>query len=312
MRPAASAMAAVAVAALLAAAPARADEAAPVLIPPVVHVGDRARLVVPLPADPTAVRAVVEAGLPRSKDLVVLRAELDDRAGKLRAVVDFMPLAVGLIALPPLEVGSIRVEGLSVTVSSVLEGDLGAAAPSPAEGPLAVPGTALLLYGGAFAAVAAFAAAALLGGKGLPAFARALERRRRGLAARSMRRVIARLEASLDQGDAESFPAAYSILLGELRSYLTYRTGANCMALTPREFPGAFGCSEGRDSAVGPAEAAALGELFRGGDRIRFGGIAADPAELRAACSFARGLVDAIEAASPDAQARPSAKGGAA
>ncbi len=280
--------------------------AEPVLVPQTVYVGDRARLIVPLDASAAGLAAPlaieVAERLPRSKDAVVLRVELQRAEGGWRALVDFAAYAPGLVELPRIEAGGVVLSGLVAPIASILEAEGGTAELAPPAAPLAAPGTAVLLY----AAVLILAAAALLGAflflRGPALLREALERRRRGLVARSMRRVATRLADNLAAMNPVEF---LSILFSELRSYLSYRTGVNCLALTPREFPEALA----RGPRLPPSrenvyvrletlDGAFLERLFRWGDAVRFGGAAASRAELGSALEEVVALVERVEAAS--------------
>lgn len=274
------------------------------LFPQTVYVGDQARLTVSLPASSSidgdrASPGVIEVRdrLPRTKEVTILRVELDTRGAAPVVVIDFIPFVPGTLVLPPLEVGRVTLKDLQVQVASVLAGDTGSE-PSPPEQPLAAPGTFPLLYLFAFLLLGILAAVALFVRKFLPFLRDRLERRRAGLAVRSMRRVLARLAEEVDGTSAGEL---LTVLFAELRSYLTYRTGINCYALTPGEFSAAFSGAV-LPGAVG-AEAVALGEedllflskLFRRGDEIRFGAAPVGSAELRAAVEGVSALVDRLE-----------------
>lgn len=263
----------------------------PLLIPPVIYVGDRARLIVPVAAaqgGAGTVSAVVDvaARLPRTPDVTVHRLELQSSGGKARLLIDFTPYAVGSVALPPIEIGRHTVKDLAVPVASILAGGAGETLSPPAEG-LPMPGTAAQAFGFLAAAsllLLASAYALLRGGKRLKEWK---IRRRRNLALRSLRRVLARLGS--EEGDRGG--ASLEILSGEFRSYLTYRSSLNCLALTPREFLGLdAGCPLGEHGA-------ALAAVFKRLDEARFGGEGLGANEFPALLAEVERTVDALEAA---------------
>lgn len=268
------------------------------LIPPTVYVGDRARLIVPLPSvsAPDARPTIVPADrLPKTSDVTVLRAELESRGGSVVAVVDFIPFSPGIVALPPLEIGRVALPDLRVTVASVLEGERGTPEAAPAERPLRAPGTIPLLYAFAFLLLGGVAAAVLLVRRLLPFIDEVMERRRKGLAVRSMRRVLARISEEIGGAAAGDL---LTVLFSELRSYLTYRTGVNCCALTAAEFGSAFRVPAGPDEGGAPlaaSDAGFLEGLLRRGDEVRFGAASATAQELRAAVDGVAALVDRLE-----------------
>jgi hypothetical protein len=266
------------------------------LIPQTVYVGDRARLIVALDgaATPSGFGpAVVDRAeaLPKTEAVHIHRVEIEPRQDGVRGIIDFTAFVPGNIELPGIDAAGLRLTGLQVHISSVLEEN--DTELSPPEGTLVAPGTFSLIYGALFIAAALVAGALFAVFRGLPAFREYRERRRRGLAARSMRRVIGRLESEGDRLDAGTL---LSVLFDELRSYLTYRTGVNCHALTAREFPLALG-----DSAVVPGlpadDLAFLERLFRQGDEVRFGARRATREELDEALRGVSALLERTEAA---------------
>lgn len=285
-----------------------------ILIPQTVYVGDRAQLIVPLePSKAATIRegVIIDVSdrLPRSKDVVVLRVEFQRFEGGWRALVDFTAYAPGVVELPRIEAAGVALSGLSVPIASILDAEGGVAELSPLEGALSAPGTALLVYGTVSFLIVTVLVGAFLFLRGPALIAEALERRRRALVARSMRRVTARLAENLDTTDPSEF---ISILFSELRSYLTYRTGVNYIALTPREFPAAVAAEPGGSTLKGvyvrleAKDGEFLEGLFRRGDEVRFGGSMATGSELRQALDRVIAFVDKVEAAL-DAANRPSA-----
>ena len=280
-----------------------AASAGQVLVPQTVYVGDRARLIVPVDGAAMIGAAVVldvAERLPRSKDATVLRVELQHAEGGWRVLVDFTAYASGRVELPRIEVGGIVLTGLSVTIASILETEGGSAELSPPAGPLSAPGTTLLVYGSAFALVTLALVITFLFLRGPALIREALERRRRGLVARSMRRVISRLAENAPTLEGAEF---LSILFPELRSYLSYRTGVNCLTLTPREFPAAMEAgpqvTTGRGTSyvhLETSDGAFLERLFRWGDEVRFGGAAASRSALNTALEEVVALVEKVEA----------------
>lgn len=273
---------------------------AAVLVPPTVYVGDRARLIVTIADQAGAYAAAVDNPdrLPKAADLVVHRLELVPGAGSCRVYIDFTPYAPGELRLPESAVGGAAVPAQIVVVASVLAQDAAAVEASPPAPSLQAPGTVWLFYGAAAAAAALAGLALWYWRKGRGGFRRWRERRRRLLAARSMRRVLARLAADDDPSarTPERIAADFGILSRELRSYLSYRLAFNCLALTAGETVGALA---GLDGAVRPsaADAAFLAELLGRDAAVRFGGLAAERSELLVLAERTGGLVDRIEAA---------------
>lgn len=278
--------------------PAAAQEARETtLIPQTVYVGDRARLFVqlePVLGGSARMPAVVDqAGLlPRTSIVHVHRVEIERRSSGDRAIIDFTAFEPGSVALPPVEAGGLRLAGLRVRIASSLAPDSGSEL-APPEDSLAAPGTFVQLYGAIFVLLALIAASFLIAFRALPRLRAYLERRRRGLAARSLRRVLEKLASAGTDLESAVF---LTILFDELRSYLTYRTGCNCHALTAKEIPLVLGESAA-SALLGPADISFLEALFRRGDDVRFGGAPASAEELRRALSEVGELIDRVEAA---------------
>ena len=266
------------------------------LVPQTVYVGDRARLIVPLdaaafPEGRDSLVADRAEALPKSGAVHIHRVEVERRQGRVRALIDFTAFAPGTVQIPPIDIEGIRLRGLEIHIASVLDG--GSADLSPPEKTLVAPGTYALIYGGISLLAAAVVSILLMALRGVPAYREYAERRKRGLAARSMRRVLGRLEA---EGGTMDCGMLLSVLFEELRSYLTYRTGYNCHALTAREFPTALA-----ETALGPrfseTDLAFLESLFRLGDEVRFGSRSATRPELLDALNGVGDLIDRTEAA---------------
>jgi hypothetical protein len=267
------------------------------LVPQTVYVGDRARLIVLLEGETGAsgnASTVIDRAehLPSTENVRIHRVEIDRRQGRVRAYIDFTAFAPGSVALPAIDAEGVRLAGLEVRVASVLEAN--ATELSPPESSLTAPGTYLLIYGGIFLLLGVAGIVLFFAVRGLPLLRAYLERRKRDQAARSMRRVIGRLEADGGKMDGALL---LSVLFDELRSYLTYRTGLNCHALTPREFPVVLSESASK-LRFSDSDLAFLGSLFRRGDEVRFGSHPTTYGELMEALRGVGELVERMEASS--------------
>jgi len=266
------------------------------LVPQIVYVGDRARLIVPLDSvlsasAPLSLVIDQRESLPKTGSVLIHRIEIERRPLVSRAIIDFTAFAPGDVAFPTIELGGLRLAGLRVKITSVLEN--GATELSPPEAALTAPGTYLFIYGAIVIVLIAVSGTLFLVLRGIPRLTAYLERRRRGLAAGSLRRVLARLQTEGGQMEEGVF---LTILFDELRSYLTYRTGSNCHALTAREFSLVLG-SESIVPHFSSEDLAFLESLFRRGDAVRFGAVPISSDELRSALHGVGELVDHAEAA---------------
>ncbi len=250
-----------------------AADAGLVLIPPTVYVGDRARLVIPvtpleggeIAGGKTAQVIEVAERLPRSKDVTVHRLELEIRGSEGHILADFSAYAPGMVDFPRLEFGPYSIPGFQLRIASILAAEDASPLLSPPLDALSPPGTALLLYG---TVIAAFLVLLLLVGGtvwGIPALRAYAQRRRRRLAWRTFRRVLAELGKTL-AGDPAPVPAPLLSRLGAaLRTYLGERSGVSCLALSPREFRTLDPFLPGSD------DGAYLEGFFRRCDELRFG-----------------------------------------
>jgi hypothetical protein len=247
---------------------------APYLIPQTIFVGDKGRLVVPL--EPGMVEAagvknttIRDSGLPRSTDLVINRVELERRGTSSRLLIDFQAFTPGRITLPPIEItfkenGASRTfTGLEITVSSILQVEQQGMVLSGPAAPLIAPGTIALIYGTILGIILLLLALTLTGFKGrtrLRDFAEGWRRRR---VIRAMGKSLKRLRDMETGREGEILET----LSGEFRTGLGVLTGMNCRAMVPREFLALPALGEGY--ALSPA---ALSELFRRCDTLRFSG----------------------------------------
>jgi hypothetical protein len=237
----------------------------PYSIPQTIFVGDRGRLALPLGSAFAGVEAAVVQGplLPRTRDLVINRVELERRGAAATLLVDFQAYAPGLITLPPIEIASHRFVGLEVTISSILSVEQqGMVLSGPAE-PLAAPGTAALIYGAILGLILLLLAAALGSVWGRTRLRYVAERLKRRRIIRAMGRTLKRLRAASPGAGA----AVLETLSRDFRSLLGMLTGINCRAMVPSEFLALDGLAAG--DSLGPE---ALADLFRRCDALRFSG----------------------------------------
>jgi hypothetical protein len=242
----------------------------PYLLPQTIFVGDSGRLVVPLgrafaEVDPFAWEN--SENLPKTPDLFIKRIELERRGDASRLLIDFIPYAPGILALPPLEFSSLgaalpTLSGLEVQIASILDpSQMFLSEPAP---PLAVPGTSFLIYGTLALVIALFFL-------GIPLsiwirnhsgefWLRFRRRRLLGGMGKFLRRLTQ--ECNIDKSADPAF--CLSRLSGELREFLSLFTGVNCRSLTAGEF-----LVSSTHPALPPAR---LSGLFRSWDTLRFSG----------------------------------------
>jgi hypothetical protein len=320
-------------------------------VPRRLYVGDRGRLILnPGPGFEEVSPFVIDdpRRLPQGQDLKLFRLEFRRLRDAEWLLIDFTAFTPGTISLPPLnlpQMPGLDLESYEVNVASILEGDpgavssrgtassQGAASPRGTGGavlalsgplpPLAVTGTAFLIYGTASMIVLALLISLGLGVWGRPYLAAFLENHRRRRLVRLMGRIGKRLRGKINPGSCREVLRELS---SESRSFLGYfydwdegsaaagrgpngwtlgsgalSGGRNCRALTAAEFfslPPLFPAPQDGQAASPWADLSsppALGNFFRLLDRLRYSGEPAGPAEVTAAIDGLDRILEAMD-----------------
>jgi hypothetical protein len=247
------------------------------LLPQTVYVGDSGRLVLPLGATFSGVQGLVldrPEQLPKARDLVISRVEIENNRERARLLVDFIAYVPGTIQFPPIKIGAFVFPGFEVRIASILDTEESGNSRvlSPYALPVPVPGTMGMIYALALGIFVLVLGSAAVGIWGLPwfrAYCQSLQKRRM---IRGLFRTVKHLRIMLAK-DTEAGGAVLDTLNGELRRFLEVFTRQPCFSMVPREFlsltwpDGEYG---------GPF----LSELFGRCDSIRFGNAPADNAEV--------------------------------
>ena len=237
------------------------------MIPTKVYVGDRASLVLPLPGFSGARGTELSPEqIPFSPDIDIHRVALERRPGGNRLTIEFSAFAPGMLELPPIDVAGEIFSGLEIEISSILVPGESEKVLSGAAGPLAVPGTSLLVYGTLSAAVAALLLAlwALIWGRRQMKTWLAAWKRWRLLV--SMWKIEKRLRKALAKGAA--YREILDTLSVEFRSFLSYFSGMNCRSMTAFE----FGSAAFFEEYSNLPDSRFLGDFFDRCDNMRFCG----------------------------------------
>jgi hypothetical protein len=275
------------------------------LIPEIVYVGDRARLVVQLEAEFAGAEPFTLEDPPelsRQGEIRIHRLELDYRrgsreaggdasgsagaAGRPRLLVDFTPYSPGLIELPPLPLGGgAGIGGLRVSIASVLESGKDPLVLSEPALPLSPPGSLSLVLAATLGSLLL-----LLGGAGGAFWARKnlggfLETRRKRRLVALMRKTERRFRRELSGGGGDC-RAVLGLVSAEFRDFLGRFTGYNCLAMSAGEF---FALP-----LFSPDEAS-LGPFFRNLDRLRYSGGNPETADVRGVLDELRGFTLLLE-----------------
>lgn len=169
-----------------------------------------------------------ETPQPRWGEIAAVRVQPGTGGFDLRMTVT--PYEPGTLTLPRIDLGEVRIEGLSLIVDSILSpGDVGL---RPAHGPQRLPGTqaALLLFGFGISFVVALVLYLL--GPGRRHIHSIVSRYRARVPYRKLLARVQALERDINRYTMREF---YIILAEELQTFMTSRVKQNCMAATSTE-----------------------------------------------------------------------------
>ena len=265
------------------------------IIPRQIFVGDLAVLILPLPAAPENSSDIILTGdsLPESEDIDINRIILERRAMGSRLMIEFTAFAPGILELPVIEIAGEYFEGLSVTVNSILDGRsdriLSAAAST-----LAIPGTALMLYG-SLAAIAGFLLFIIwFALKGRKVFSHLKQKWKLHRLFAGLRKIEKRLNREILNGT--DFRIILDNLSEETREFLSVLTGENCRAMTAREFENL----PRKSLFMQEGSPAFLSIFFKRCDQLRFSGSNVTSHNILHLLGFLRNFIDTLVNAKKD------------
>jgi len=246
------------------------------LIPGQIYVGDPAALVLPLPAtqwieDITLTRSnyfISDSRFPSSENIEFKRIILERRPSGSRLIIEFTPFAAGVLEMPVIDIGGEHFSGLRVTVNSLLD-ERTSPVLSAAASSLAMPGTAIMIYGAMAAIVFLILLTIWFIFKGRAVINKIREEWKRQRLFTSIRYAERRLFRSVQKGVDKRM--ILDRLSDEFRNFLSVLTGDNCRAMTAREFERTFEALE--DSLF-------LGSFFSRCDTMRFSGANVESADI--------------------------------
>jgi hypothetical protein len=274
------------------------------LIPQTVFVGDRGQLVFPLGgafAGIAETRIDSPEFLPRTPDLVIFRAELENRGGNPRLLIDFTAYVPGLIELPPIEIASFVFTDLRIEIGSILAGE---GDPLVLSGPasfLPAPGTSILIYGTVLGLILLILGA--IAGRiwGVPGLRRFWEQAKQRRLIASMKRILRQLRDRQVKGGSVGDGEIVARLSAEFRTFLCLVTGTNCRVLVPREFLSLSVPGSAADRAAAADSRVLSGEFLRDFfsrcDTLRFSGTIIGAAEVCRLLDGAAVFIKALEGA---------------
>jgi len=233
-------------------------------VPPIVYVGDRAALILPLPGFALNSASVTASAVSPSDDIDIRRAFLERRPGGSRLTVEFTAYSPGILELPPIVIADRSFSGLKIEISSVLEHDADGTVLSGPALPLAIPGTSLLIYGTIISILCSLSLAFWVlfwGRKRIGGWIASWKKMQLLVA---MQGTEKRLRKALARGD-DTCRNILDALSGEFRGFLAHFTGESCRAMAASE----FARIELENEII---KREFLKDFFRRCDGIRFGG----------------------------------------
>jgi hypothetical protein len=267
----------------------RAQNAGSYLLPRIAYVGDRATLILPVPelrGENANISLSAELpGFPSDDDVDFHRITLERRESGSRLLIEFTSFVPGIHELPVIEVGGMTFSGLSVKISSIIDPDkpvLELSGPAPS---LAIPGTAMMIYGAitVFAVFASLAVWFLFNGRRYLNVWSA--KWRQWSLFISMKMLEKHLYKKLFKGGNNR--EIIDKLSTEFRAFLSYLSGKNCRAMTAGELeklPAWFDC-------------VFLGKFFRCCDDLRFSGGSVNREDVFSLLSDMRNYIGTLEKA---------------
>lgn len=259
------------------------------MVPRRVFVGDPAVLILPLPRSTHDTADIILTagayGFPQDPNIDFHKITLEHRAGGGRLMIEFTAFTPGRLELPVIEIGDEQFSGLSVTVNSLLENRSSLVLSGPASS-LAMPGTALMLYG-AMAGLVIFILFAIwfaLKGRNILKKWKEIWKHWRLFA--SIKTTERRLFRSVIKGADKRL--VLDKLSDEFRFFLSYLTGCNCRAMTAREF---------QNLPLEIIDSSSLRKFFGSCDELRFSGSNIDSKEIFRLLADMRGFIGTLEKA---------------
>jgi len=242
------------------------------LVPRIIYVGDSASFVLPLPASTQNEDFVITSYdtdlLPSAPNIDFHRIILERRIAGSRLIIEFTPFAAGVLKLPDIEIGGDRFSGFTITVNSLID-SRSAPVLSTAASVLAMPGTAVMLYGSMAIIVILILSVFWFIFKGRAAIGRLREKLKRRRLFKSIKNTEKNLYRLVLKGAEKR--KILDKLSDEFKNFLSVFTEHNCRAMTAREFTEFFSQLPQQFFAQ-EDDASFLGNFFRRCDELRFSG----------------------------------------
>ncbi|MCL2801772.1 MAG: hypothetical protein FWD28_08455 [Treponema sp.] len=259
------------------------------LIPRQIYVGDPAVLVLTLPPSSQNENIVLASQLdsnimPSDPNIDFHRILLERRIAGSRLMIEFTAFTPGTHVFPDIEIGGEQFTGLQVRVNSLIE-NRSTQSLAGAAAVLAMPGTAIMLYGSLIGLIVFILLTIWFIFKGRAVLNKLYQKWKRYRLFASIRKTEKRLQRALNKNADKR--QILDKLSGEFREFLSVLTEKNCRSMTAREF----------DSLVMPEamQNMPLSEFFYKCDELRFSGAAINPHEISKLLGFLRAFLDTLE-----------------
>ncbi len=229
-----------------------------VFLPQVFYVGDRVELRLRLRLGP-GITLQQNSTPPRVEWGTVHGVTAVQQGQDAEVRVEFTAFRQGTLALPPLDLGQITIQGLDVFVASILSDKPEL---SPLRDQAILPSTDLLIAGTVAALVLAPLVWLFFARFGKKRVQRLVERYRANQPARRLNRSLRQLDSEVQALKGREF---YIALLEDLRAYVSQKLGVDCMSATTHELRGYLDqlIEDSRDREE-------LVALFHYGDLVKF------------------------------------------
>ena len=234
-----------------------------VLVPRNVYVGDHATLMISLPPSSSNLTDIIlmpnSADFPYDTNIDFHRIVLERRITGSRLIIEFTAFVTGLLHFPVIAIGDENFSGITVTINSVINSTASGLELFQPASSLAMPGTAIMLYGIITAFIFLFLLTIWFILKGRYLVEKLYAKWHRWKYFRFIDNTDKNLQKLLLKG--ENKRKILDILSVQFRIFLSFITGENCRAMTAGEFEGVSG-----------NDAESLGSFFRRCDELRFSG----------------------------------------
>jgi len=264
------------------------------LIPKEIYVGDRASLVIPLPAAAHASENTIitlrtfDPSFPSDPNIDFHSIILERHVSGSKLTIEFTPFVSGAVKFPVIEIEKEHFPNLSVIVNSAIDSRyapvLQRAAPV-----LVMPGTATMIYGALAAIVFIIFFTIWFVLKGRAVFRELYKKWKRRRLFISMKKTEKNLRRMILKGSEKRI--VLDSISEEFKNFLSVLTDINCRAMTAREFE-----MIRSDYFIALEDSPAfLGKFFRNCDNMRFSGIKAESGDITALLDELKNFIENLE-----------------